>query len=62
MELCVNLLKKFNTGNIAVISNFLAFFLFLFEKFPSWIRIRTLNACRNCTETLLIVVLREKTN
>ena len=31
MELCANLLKKLN--KIAVISNFLAFFLFLFEKF-----------------------------
>ena len=33
MDLYANLLKKFN--KIAVISNFLAFFLFLFEKiFP----------------------------
>ena len=31
MELCANLLKKLNT--IAIISNFLAFFLFLFEKY-----------------------------
>ena len=31
MELCANLLKKFN--EIAVISNFLAFFQFLVEKF-----------------------------
>ena len=31
MELCANLLKKLNTT--AVISNFLAFFLFLFEQF-----------------------------
>ena len=31
MELCANLLKNFN--EIAVISNFLAFFLFVFEKF-----------------------------
>ena len=31
MKLCANLLYKLN--KIAIISNFLAFFLFLFEKF-----------------------------
>ena len=42
MELCANLLKKLN--KTTVISNFLAFFCFYLNNFPSWIRIRILNA------------------
>ena len=35
MELCANLLYKIEqTCRLAVIKNFLAFFLFLFEQFP----------------------------
>ena len=41
MELCANLLKL---NKIAVISNFLAFFCCYKENFPSWIRIRIMNA------------------
>ena len=42
MELCANLLKKLN--KTTVISNFLASFCFYLNNFPSWIRIRILNA------------------
>ena len=33
-----------NLNKLVIIINFLAFFLFLFENFPSWIRIRILKA------------------